>query len=132
MRSWRIELEFRGWLLFSIPAEIIEEWVGSDVERARMVAAIAPVGGDEPTAIARFLLGRFADDAEVAGGLWGNFVSGVWSGPESGRLKSQIEQLERWRVTSEPQGVRKWAADVINGLEDRLSVALEREAEQGY
>jgi hypothetical protein len=71
--SWRIQMEIRGWLLSVMPVGIIEAWVGDDVHRARLVASIAPVGGEEPigaaptvpagdeepTAAARFLLGRF-------------------------------------------------------------------------
>ena len=130
--SWRVELEVRGWLLRAVPSEVIEAWVGDDVTRARLVATIAPTGAEQPTAVTRFLLARFGDDQNVASGLWGDFMSGSWVGPESGRIESQIAQLEQWRAADEPEGVQKWAGEVIRGLEDRRRVALEREAEGGY
>lgn len=131
-RSWRIPMEIRKWFLSSIPNDIVESWIGDDVERARLVASIAPAGGDQPSPYARFLLQRFSDDDDVASGLWGNFISGSWVGPESDRLTAQIEQLNRWRTAGEPEGVRQWAAEVVRGLEARRRVALEREAEERY
>jgi hypothetical protein len=131
-RSWRIPMEIRSWFLSSIPSGIVESWIGDDVERARLVASIAPAGGDQPSPYARFLLQHFPDDDDVASGLWGNFISGTWMGPESDRLEAQIEQLNRWRTAGEPEGVRQWAAEVMRGLEARRLVALEREAEERY
>jgi hypothetical protein len=130
-RSWRIELAIRGWLLSVIPVEIVEAWVGNDVRLARSLASVAPVGGDEPAPIARFLLGRFGEDEEVASNLYAQFISGFWTGPESDRVTRQIEQLTKWRQRSnEPLGVRTWARDMIRYLEAQRRSALEREAEE--
>jgi hypothetical protein len=117
-------------LISVVPTGIIEAWVGDDARRAQLVASIAPVGADEPTPIARFLLERFGADPKVASSLWAQFISGFWMGPESERIAGQIEQLKRWRQRSEePLGVRTWARDMIRDLEARRRAALEREAE---
>jgi len=143
--SWRIQMEIRGWLLSAAPLEIIEAWVGDDVRRARLVASITPVGGEQPidapptvpaageqpTPVARFLLGRFGEDQKVASSLWAQFISGFWTGPESERIAGQIEQLNRWRQRpEEPLGVRTWARDMVRDLEMRRRAAQEREAER--
>jgi hypothetical protein len=140
-----MQMEIRGWLLNAVPLEIIEAWVGDDVRRARLVASITPVGGeepigapptvpaagDQPTPVARFLLSGFSEDREVASSLWAQFVSGFWTGPESERIAGQIEQLNRWRRRpDEPLGVRTWARDMVRDLEVRRRAALEREAER--
>ncbi len=128
--SWRIQIEIRGWLLAVVPVEIIERWVGTDVGRARLVAPVAPVGDEEPTTVARFLLGRFGKDEKVTSALWGQFISGFWTGPESDRIARQIEQLNGWRQRAdEPPGVRNWAKGMIQDLEARRRAALEMEAE---
>jgi hypothetical protein len=132
-QSWRLQMEARGWLLNELPSAIIEEWVGTSIERARIVASIASPGGDEPTAIARFLLSAFGEDEEVKASLYGQFVSGFWWGPESEHTAGQIEQLTKWRRRStEPLGVRAWAREVIQHLEERRSVVLRREAEGDF
>lgn len=131
--DWRIMMDLRGWLLVAIPANVLVEWIGTETERARLVASVAPTGGDEPTAIARFLLDKFGDDDKVAASLSGDFISGSWAGNESDRLTSQIEQLNRWRNREEePRGVRHWAGRMVEHLERQRREALEREAERDY
>lgn len=131
--SWRIQMEIRGWLLDVVPLEIIEAWVDDDVNRARLVASIAPAGADEPAPVARLLLGRFGEDPDVASSLWAQFMSGFWTGPESDHIGRQIEQLNGWRQRSdEALGVRTWARKMIEYLEARRREALEREAERDF
>jgi hypothetical protein len=131
--SWRLPMQMRGWFLNAVPVEVVQEWVGTDVERARLVASIATPGGEEPTPVARFLLDKFGEDRKVASGLWSSFVSGFWFGPESEYLSRQIEQLNGWRQRpDEPLGVRNWAREMIEGLEVRRAAALEREAERDF
>ena len=131
--SWRLQLEIRGWLLHAVPVEVIDSWMGEDVDRARVVATVAPVGANEPTPIARLLLDRHGADDRVKSSLFGEYMTGTWSGPESGRLEEQIRQLNGWRSNdAEPGGVRAWAAEVIRSLESRRQQALEEEAERGF
>lgn len=60
-------------------------------------------------------------------------ASGSWTGPWSGRVARQIDQLHSWLNDEElPLGVRAWAANVASKLRDELAWAREREAERGY
>jgi hypothetical protein len=129
--DWRVIMMLRKWFLASVSAEVIAEWIGDSADRARAVAAIADPGGDEPTKVARFLLERFGDDADIAAELASAYVSGVWWGPLSGRIAGQIAQLEGWIASSkETDGVKRWALGMIDGLRRQLEQALEREAEE--
>jgi hypothetical protein len=131
--GWRVQMEIRGWLLNAIPSDILERWIGRSSKRARIVASVVPVGAGEPTPTARLLLDRFGDDRHVKSSLWGDFVSGTWMGPESGRLEQQVRQLKGWLTRgSEPEGVRSWAIEMIEDLEARRKQALESEAERGF
>jgi hypothetical protein len=132
--AWRIQMQIRGSLLLpAFPAHVIEHWIGKDVERARIAASIAPVEGEQPKPIARYLLQHFGDDEELGSSLAGTFTSGSWTGPESARIAGQIAQLNSWRAQrDEPLGVRQWAARMVDGLEARRQSALQREAEGGF
>ena len=130
--SWRLQMEVRGWLIYGATIEVLADWIGDDVERARIVAAVAPTGASAPSEIARFLLDRFPDDQEIGSSLWGNFISGVYSGPESARLEQQIEQVRGWQTQDASEGVRRWSAEMVEHFQQRLEQVLEREAEGGY
>jgi hypothetical protein len=130
--SWKLKMEIRGWLLYAIPADLLGDWIGGDVERARVVASVAPSGASEPSDVARLLLDRFPDDEEIGSSLWGDFISGIWMGPESDRLKQQIEQMRAWQTPGASDGVRRWSAEMIRYLQQRLAEVQIREAEGGY
>lgn len=131
--SWRVQMEIRGWLLSAVPTETVEQWIGTDVVRARLVASVAPVGAESPTPTARLLLERFGDDEHVTSSLRGEFFSGSSTGPESDRLERQIEQLKGWQDdTGEPKQVRRWAGQMITHLEKRRLQSLQEEAERGF
>ncbi|HUZ10549.1 MAG TPA: hypothetical protein VMU76_10335, partial [Acidimicrobiales bacterium] len=131
--SWILPMQLRGWFAREIPPDVITEWVGSSLDRARLVASVISVGDERPSAVAETLLDRFAGDDEIEGSLYGEFLSGAWTGPESARLTRQIELLEGWRedATVGP-GMRAWAATVATHLIEQRRHALEREAERGY
>jgi hypothetical protein len=129
--SWRLQMDFRGWLanVYS-PADVIA-WVGQNVERARLVASLTGVADGGPSEVVRFLLDKFGTDDEVSSALYGDFVSGTWWGNESDRLTQQIEQLDSWVADRrEPAGVKAWATKVIQSLKKRRDVVLEQEAEE--
>lgn len=130
--SWRVQIEVGGWLLSAMPAQVVVGWVGEDAGRARLAASISLVGGEQPSDLTRHLLDKFGDDQAVASALSGQFLSGVWMGHESDRIAGQIEQLSKWRTRSdEPLGVRNWAKQMVEYLEQRRLAVLEREAEEG-
>ena len=145
--EWRIQMGLRGWFTSSVPTETIQTWVGNSLERARLVAAIAGVTPSAPTplprfadtydsdlsAVARFLLTQFGEDEEIRSALYGDFVSGSWTGPQSNVLAQQIGQLKRWSANpNESVGVKRWADEVIGYLEQRRVEVLEWEAEQNF
>ncbi|WP_437773490.1 hypothetical protein [Arthrobacter sp. KNU40] len=131
--SWRLQLSGRGWLIGLVPVEKVAEWIGADVTRARVVASVTSPGGSSPTPIGRFLLTNFGNDERVTSSLAGEFISGFWSGNESDRITSQIEQLSIWLTDpEEADGVKRWARKMKSSLEKRRTEALEREAEQGF
>jgi hypothetical protein len=117
--------------LAAIPSEVVSAWIGDDVNRARLVAPVAPVKGSSPPPLTRYLLEHFGTDAKVGTALMGTFMSGVWMGEESTHLAGQIEELNGWRKDENlALPIRKWAAEGINYLGQRMKVAKEREAEE--
>ena len=134
--DWRIQLGVRGWFAAHVPVEVIKPWVGGSVARARVVAGIASLKGaadGKPSPVGRYLLAEFVDDDEIRALLYGDFVSGSWTGPESERIAGQVGHLQNWRTDrNEPAGLRRWAGEAIEHLEGRRLQALEWEAEQRW
>ncbi|MGH1488556.1 MAG: hypothetical protein ACRBK7_04045 [Acidimicrobiales bacterium] len=129
--SWKLQLSGRGWLLQEVPIDVIETWVDDDIDRARAVASVASVGGSSPTAVTRFLLTRFGDDDKINSSLYGELVSGSWTGPESARTQGQIDTFTAWLNDESPE-VSGWAAEVIEHLRTSLDAARLRESEQDW
>lgn len=129
--SWRLQMDFRGWLTNAYTAADLTEWVGQDVERARLVASMSGIGDGGPSEVVQYLLTEFGSDDEVSSALYGALITGTWSGNESARLNKQIAQMRSWvdnRAMS--AGVKSWARSVIGYLNRRLEVVLIEEAEQ--
>jgi hypothetical protein len=128
--SWRLQMDFRGWLAnVYAPTDVIA-WVAKDIQRARLVASVTGVGEGLPSQIVQFLLGNFGTDEEVASSLYGDFISGSSWGNESARLNAQISQLSGWVADKDqPAGVKSWARKRITSLKRRLDTVLEEEAE---
>ena len=128
--SWSIEMSVREWLLTEIDTTPVQEWIGDDIGRARIVARITHPGTDQPTPLARYLLDRVSDDEEVTTCLYTNLITGSWTEKESDRIQRQIEQLNSWRQNpTEPLDVRQWAAKATDCLAASRQSALQREAE---
>ena len=129
--SWRLQMDFRGWLANVYDVNDVVAWIGEDVQRARLVASMTGVSDGPPSELVRYLLSTFGADDEVASSLYGDFVSGSWVGNESERINKQIAQLDSWVASrTEPAGVKNWAKTVIDSLERRRTAVLEQEAEE--
>ena len=129
--GWRLGFAARGWLAAAVDTGIARTWVGEDAARARALASASPVGGAELSDVVRFLLTDFGDDDEVASALVGEFISGIWSGPESDRLKRQIEEVDGWiHHPGETEEVARWARRLKDHLNGRLREVEQREAEE--
>jgi hypothetical protein len=131
--TWRFRHAFDGWLLDVLPAEEITSWVGVDGERARLISRITNVGEGPPHPVVRYLLEHFRENEKVAGNLATGFVSGSYWGDESEHINGQIAQLTQWVQTpGEPEGVKRWARQMIEGLSRQRESALQEEAEEEW
>lgn len=130
--GWRISLTLRRWWLPSVPLAVVQDFIAEADEsaayqRVRRIAQLAPAGDTAPTPYAEWLLTTYPDDDDVSGALASDFVSGFWFGPESGRLRQQINQLSQW---DESPAVRAFARKVTEALEERLAQVIELEQEE--
>lgn len=142
--QWRIQLATQGWLLRSVPMSMLMDWVGTSVQRARLVAGLAPMrersedelrppAVDRPHPLAVALVERFPGNDDIAGALVAEMESGSWVGEYSGRIRYQIEQLTGWADDrSLPQEFRKLARRVRDSKERELVARLEHEAERRW
>jgi hypothetical protein len=123
------ELESNN-VLANLPIDAIRGMVSEgDATGARLAAQSfkpEPGQGDD---LLRFLLEHFYAQTESL--LAANFLSGGWTGPESGMISTKLQQAEIWQSYPSP-AVRQWAAKLAKGLRADLKRALLEEEERGY
>lgn len=128
--SPRMLTSFQKWLAGAVDLAVAEDWVGTDLRRARLLAQVAEPGGDTADPVARFLLTTFGADGEVAAELASVYGTGTFRGDYSANCQAQISQLTGWiNVPAENQQVKKWARNMITSLTAERDRALIREAE---
>ena len=131
--SWKLAFSTQGWVADIIDLDVIESWVGDSIDRAKTVASVASVGSDELSPVASFLLSRFGDERGVTSPLVGEFISGMWSGNESDRIKGQIAQVKRWLAQpGQSEGAKRWCRKLLEHLESRLGDVLQGEQEHDW
>jgi len=131
--SWRLSFSCRGWLASAVDLDAAKRWVGDSIERARTLASVASVGGAEISDVGAYLLNDFGSDDRVSSSLVGDFISGFWTGNESGRIASQIDQVQGWiAIPGQSPAIKRWARALKGNLENRLSSVLEEEQEEDW
>lgn len=131
--SPRLRTNFGSWLACAVDLAEVKEWVGTNLERARLVARITTPGDTQVDPVGRFLLANFGTDDEVASALQLNYMVGVWRGNYSAHCQAQIDLLTGWiNNPAEPQQVEDWARSMIAGLTAERDRALQNEAEGGW
>ena len=108
-------------LLRHVSADVILEWVGSDVGRGILAAHMVTPHGPELEELGCNLLVHFGDEGPVANQLHARARS--WISTQSRSLyefeREQLDHAEVWSRHSEPE-VRRWAKAVA----DRLRASL--------
>ncbi len=128
--EWRFSIALNEWIGNAVPVEIASGWVGSNVERARLLASVVNVGAGVLSDQARHLIDNFGTDAKVASALSSSYGTGMWSGPMSQHLATQITQVQSWIDDGAASAsVRAWGRKLIANLEHQRFAAVEREAE---
>lgn len=131
--SWRLSMAAGGWLASAVDVEVARAWVGNDLSRARTLASVASIGGEELTDVGVYLVEEFGDDQQVSSSLVSEFVSGSWTGPESARIARQIQQVNSWvEDPGQSPAVKRWGRRLLASLEVQRSRALQREAEERW
>ena len=104
-------------LIASLPAKMILDWVGADVDRAVTIAGLCRLQSQELPEIVRELLMRFGSHGPVASelsaraGSTGGVVSSM-----AGFFRDQLDSSMIWAQDAHP-AVAEWAAELAKGLE---------------
>lgn len=131
--QWRLSFSVRDWLGEAVPVDVAKRWVGSSVERARVLANVTKPGGSELSPTARFLIEGFGQDERVPSHLVGQFISGMWTGNESERISSQISGVQAWIAEpGQSTEVKSWARKLVANLEARRGHVVQEEEEEGW
>jgi len=131
--EWRLSFSARDWLGDAVEVDVARRWVDGSIERARTLANVTKPGGSSLSPTARFLIDEFGDDEKVPSYLYGQFISGMWSGNESTRIASQIAEVREWiNEPGQSSAVKSWGRKLITSLENRRRSVLEEEEERGW
>lgn len=132
--NWKLRMGVDGWLGDLIDLDDVRAWIGDDLDRARAVASVSTVGGGAKMhEVALYLLSSFPEDRRIESSLYGDFVSGSWTGNESDRINKQIVVVQGWaREHGAVAGVTNWCNGVLDSLRSRLATVLQEEAEEDW
>lgn len=131
--DWRVSWAVRDWMSRAVPTKVMTDWIAGDVTRAQIIATVCDVGVAEPSDLAVFLLSAFPGDESIESELFSTFYSGSWSGKNSDRLQTKIDQLKEWLAITEINAqVADWASKAIKSLKSERQRELDREEERLY
>ncbi len=119
----------KGPLLEAFPADQVVGWIEGDLEpRLKLVRQLVPVSGTlEP--LTRALLIRFGDRTDVRETLRASFISGIFAGPHSARLKSKLRELEPLLSDQSP-AVNQWASETAQAIKSDIENTMKLEEEE--
>jgi hypothetical protein len=125
--SHQVRFAAGRWLGNVIDVGTVRDWVGKDVERARVVAAHTgpDAGGLTPTAC--FLITEFGTDEGVTQLLRSRLIPLGYGGTEAAMYQRILDQITD-TDDSPPDPVAEWLQDTVEWLRD-LSIAARQAAE---
>lgn len=131
--EWRLSFSADNWLGNAVHVDVARRWVGQSLKRARALAGVTKPGGQALSETARFLIDDFGTDDRVPSQLVGQFISGMWSGNESDRIASQMDEVRAWiNEPGQSSAVRSWGTKLLESLDARRRAVIEVEAEGGW
>jgi hypothetical protein len=129
--AWRLRRTLKGFPVHELGLDHLTNWIAAKPKhRARAIAELIGPPTGQLSEVHAMLLERF-HDADVAGIIYGEYVSGTWWGPASDRTRGLLETARSWLADHRP-AVRNWAREVVHALEDMLRADEAREAEERF
>lgn len=138
LKSWLHgdELRDRGeaGILPLIPVEELWRWVDEDIEkRAWYLALLVPkqlFRQEERPCLAREVLVRYGNRADVRENLMANFSSESWWGPESLHYEAKKQELLAFKRNETDPNVKRWIDEYVAALDRQIERArIEEERE---
>lgn len=111
-----------------LPADLLWSWIDEKDTKARASYAASFVPAflshdDERVCLARELLVRYGDDAEVRGALRANFTSEGWSGKASQHYLAKQQGLLEYKETETDANVNRWIDEYVKTIDDQIKRA---------
>lgn len=115
-----------------ISTNVLVEWAKQHMPKGPgVIAQLVSIKSNQLPERARTLLRTFPGDRYVHSVIAGQLSSASWTGPFSGRLKSELEIAEGWE--KDPDSiVRQFARGLVKGLKERLRRQMVIEEEGRY
>ena len=125
--------EFGVKVLTELPSEILMRWCESNTQKAPEVLAniINPLSGDSESPwhpVTRFLFEHYSTQPHILSIIASRMGPSSWTGSIVPYYEKQIEPLKKLLDHRKPE-VRKWASDLIEGLQLAIQKEKQRDAE---
>jgi hypothetical protein len=118
--SYNLREAVRGWYGELIPIEHLVSWAKAhEPAGPRIVARLISPNRGQLSDRARALILAFPGNEDVLAGLWGNVITGVFSGPISGKMEHDLAIMRQWEGDLDP-AIRSEIRKYIEGMERNL------------
>lgn len=127
--SISLGFELRGWFVDKLETNRLLVWASEhEPTGPQILAELAAVDNVPLNPLARELLTKYGDSEGIGSALSASYLTGTFSGPLSHWLEAKLTQARAWVKDPEPR-IRRWAEELVSGLEQRLERARLREEE---
>jgi hypothetical protein len=117
-----------GWLGNATDVDTARDWIGNDLDRARVLAKLTGPAPDGLSAVARFLITEFGADEGVAWSLRHCLLPVISGGSELTVYQRLLDQMTDDQPSRDCDRVTEWLQETIDWLR-ALLVAARRSAE---
>ncbi len=120
--SMALRISLEGWFTNGLDNEMLLKWINNNggTKASLIVADLSPVRISFKDSLIRELLIKFPKSKDLRSIIFGNFLSGGYSGPTSDHIKGQLADLQDWKNDSHLI-VKKFAAQIESYLLKELS-----------
>lgn len=132
--STTLRISLERWFAGGLDHEMLVKWAGVNEAEGGplLIADLSPVRGVSfQESLVRKLLIKYPQIKDLKSIVFGNFLSGSFSGPMSDHIKDQLKEVEGWKK-DENSVIKKFAQDLIDYLEKQLKKEIAIEEERGW
>ncbi len=132
--SMTLKISLEHWFADGLDHEMLMRWAEEheSEDGPLVIADLSSVrGAIFQDSLIRKLLIKYPQIKDLRSVIFGNFLSGSFSGPMSNHIKGQLKEIEEWKK-DESLVIKKFAQEIIDYLDKQLQREVAMEEERGW